>query len=154
MKPMSEIIHRAPLALVPVLLWTLSGCDAGPKSAAGFRLPDGDAARGKAAFVALQCYACHTVSGADVPPPLASVAKPMPLGGEVTRIRTYGDLVTSLINPSHRLSEAMPREWRQPGDRSPMPALNERMTVAQMIDLVAFLQPRYHLAPDENVHYR
>jgi mono/diheme cytochrome c family protein len=119
------------------------GCDTGPKSARGFRLPDGNADKGKAAFISLQCYTCHKVDGVDLPPPGATVKAPVLLGGEVTRIKTYGELVTSVINPSHKLSEKMKEEWSREAKLSPMPEFNDIMTVSQMIDLVAFLQPRY-----------
>jgi mono/diheme cytochrome c family protein len=151
MKPTSQGNRRTVkftgMAAAAALALAVAGCDAGPKSARGFRLPDGDAARGRAAFVALKCYACHQVQGADVPPPLATVQAPVPLGGEVTRLRTYGDLVTSIINPSHRISDRMKKEWMRADGKSPMPVINETMTVAQMIDLVAFLQPLYREIP-------
>ncbi|HVS23484.1 MAG TPA: hypothetical protein VMU03_07150, partial [Gammaproteobacteria bacterium] len=43
----------------------MAGC--GQKSGVGFRLPDGDAARGREAFLALRCNACHHVAGLDLP---------------------------------------------------------------------------------------
>ena len=50
------------LALSTILT---TGC-INPRSSAGFRLPDGDVERGKAAFLELKCYTCHTVSGLDI----------------------------------------------------------------------------------------
>ena len=150
MKPMpnwSRLAAGWSVVAAAALSLAVAGCDVGPKSARGLRLPDGSATRGRAAFITLKCYACHQVDGADVPPPLVTVQSPVRLGGEVTRVRTYGDLVTSIINPSHRLSEQMKKEWARADGKSPMPVFNETMTVAQMIDLVAFLQPLYHEIP-------
>jgi hypothetical protein len=126
-----------------LLASTLTCCNSGTKSARGFRLPDGDEGKGKEAFVELKCYGCHKVEGVELPTPTVVGKTPVVLGGEVTRIRTYGDLVTSIINPSHRLSPRMKEEWAQASKLSPMPQFNDKMTVSQMIDLVAFLQPRY-----------
>jgi mono/diheme cytochrome c family protein len=134
-----------------LVLATMSACDSGAKSSRGFRLPDGDAVKGKQAFVALKCNACHKVDGVELPPPNAFN---LTLGGETARVKTYGELVTSIINPSHVLSEKYQQELAA-AKESPMPKFNQVMTVEQMIDLVAFLQPRYKLVgPDyQTPHY-
>lgn len=120
----------------------LAGCADSPKSSRGFRLPDGDAAKGKEAFLALQCNKCHKVEGVELPSP---VSFNLTLGGETVRVRTYGQLVTSIINPSHVVSAQYQKELTE-AKESPMPKFNHVMTVEQMIDLVAFLQAHYHLA--------
>ena len=126
-----------------VLAAALAGCDTGPKSGRGFRLPDGDVEKGKAAFLALKCHTCHRVSGVDLPPPVSTAPTNIVLGGEVSYIRTYGELVTSVINPSHGLAPGFKKEQLKDAKLSPMPEFNDVMTVRQMIDLVAFLQSRY-----------
>lgn len=113
------------------------------KSAIGFRLPDGNAAKGKTAFVELKCYTCHKVDGVELPGPVVVKHPPVMIGGEVAHIKTYGELVTSIIHPSHRLSAETKKEWEVDGKLSPMPDFNRVMTVEQMIDLVAFLQSHY-----------
>jgi mono/diheme cytochrome c family protein len=135
------------LAAVVVLL--AAGCDL-EKSPRGFRLPDGNIDKGKEAFVTLQCNACHSVSGDTFPTPASFN---IPLGGETPRIRTYGELVTSIINPSHVISARYRAELREVKE-SPMMNFNDTMTVSQMIDLVAFLQSRYKLIyPDQRPPY-
>ena len=120
------------------------------KSARGFRLPDGNIDKGREAFLSLRCNSCHTVAGEEFPAPEHFN---IPLGGETTRIRTYGELVTSVINPSHIISARYREELRQ-AKVSPMTDFNQTMTVAQMIDLVAFLQSRYKLvSPDQSMPY-
>ena len=139
------------LALVGfVILVAQLGCDMGPKSVRGCRLPDGDIARGQQAFIALKCYTCHKVQGLEQLPPPTSFN--LTLGGETTTIKTYGELVTSLINPSHVISEQYKAKF---GDNkeSPMPKFNNVMTVEQMIDLVAFLQSRYKLVMPDYTPY-
>ena len=53
--------------LVITILCSAAGCGGGPKSAKGFTLPDGDAERGKDAFLSFHCYDCHSVSGVELP---------------------------------------------------------------------------------------
>lgn len=120
-----------------------AGCNKDLKSTRKFQLPTGDPVKGKAAFVALGCQACHPVAGVDLPSPTADPDLIVTLGGEVVRVRTYGDLLTSIIHPNFSLSPKLSREERRKMIMSPMPALNDVMTVTQLIDLVAFLQPRY-----------
>src|SRR5215475_2145201 len=98
--------------LALVLLTTLAASCVNPRSSAGFRLPEGDVERGKAAFIELKCYTCHTVSGIDLALRGKEYAylRSVVLGGETRRVRTYGELVTSIINPSHSLALGYPRE--------------------------------------------
>lgn len=134
-------------ALVAFLLGIgLCACSStSAKSSAGFRLPDGNIEKGLAAFVELKCHACHTVVGAKLPAAEKAAATVVVLGGETRRVRTYGELVTSIINPSHRLAQGYPKDLIQVNGRSLMKDHNDVMTVQQMIDLVAFLQSHYQL---------
>lgn len=119
------------------------GCEVGPRSGRGLRLPEGDLERGEIAFQELGCTACHDIAGE---PPAAEGARRetiVVLGGEVTHVETYGQLVTSIIHPSHKISRSYPRDQVADGDISKMENFNERMTVAQLIDLTAFLQSTY-----------
>lgn len=138
--------------VVSFALFTLglvAGCDASSKSGRGFKFPEGDSARGRAAFVELKCVTCHRVDKVDgLPAPTAAPDKVLTLGGEVVRLRTYGDLVTAIIHPTAGLSEKYMSERGKAVKKSPMEPVNETMTVAQMLDIVTFLHPRYKkLAP-------
>jgi mono/diheme cytochrome c family protein len=134
------------LVLAAVVVLT-AACDFNLKSTRRFRLPQGNADNGKAAFVALNCTTCHTVAGVDLPKPTVEPTAVVVLGGEVARLRTYGDLLTSIIHPTHSLSEKMNPMAVTARGTSPMPVVNDRMTVTQMVDLVTFLQPRYRQLP-------
>ena len=123
----------------------LMACETGPKSASGFRLPDGDIQKGKAVFLELKCHACHTVNGVDLPKTEGAAPVMVRLGGEVYKVRTYGELVTAIIHPSYELASGYNPELIQVNGQSRMPNYNTQMTVQQMIDLVAFLQSRYQL---------
>lgn len=117
------------------------GSDAVAQTVPAFRLPSGDAEKGKAAFLKLQCHACHRVEGVDLPPPGSKSPITVVLGGEVLKVRTYDELVTSIINPPHLVADKY-RGLLVEG-QTPMPQFNDSMSVAQLIDIVAFLHPRY-----------
>ena len=141
--------RTATLALAVLAMLTI-GC-VNPRSSAGFRLPDGDAERGKTAFLELKCYNCHTVSGVDLAVRGKEYAylRSVVLGGETRRVRTYGELVTSIINPSHSLAPGYPKELITKDGKSAMADFNDTLTVHQLIDLVTFLQSHYQLVPPE-----
>ena len=131
--------------LFALFLLAGSGCMADPKSSEGFSLPDGDAQRGRETFAQLQCNACHTVAGVEFAK-FAGTSEPIvALGGETPRVRTYGDLVTSIINPSHRFAIGYAAEDVTTDGESKMRLYNDEMTVTQLIDLVAFLQSNYKI---------
>jgi mono/diheme cytochrome c family protein len=120
-------------------------CVPDPKSPEGFSLPDGDPQRGQATFVRLQCHACHTVSGIEFEK-LESAGEPIvALGGVTPRVRTYGDLVSSIINPSHRFARGYHEDEIKAEGDSKMRLYNDQMTVTELIDLVAFLQSHYEV---------
>lgn len=139
---MTHRIKTLSLALFAALALLLLGCE-GRKSSAGFRLPDGDPAKGRQVVADMKCYVCHRVVGGELPVPTADPPVPVVLGGEVPYAKTDGELVTAIINPSHKITPALRSEQVKSGDMSRMPDFGELMTVRQMIDLVAFLQSRY-----------
>lgn len=143
MTPRKSVVLTALLAGLVLLLL---GCQNTPKSSAGFRLPDGDVERGKQAFVDLGCHTCHTLDGVpDLPAPTIQPPVPVTLGGQIPYVKTDGELVTSIINPSHKIAAGLRPELVQRGDGSRMPTYGELMTVRQMIDVVALLQSRYQV---------
>ena len=111
-------------------------------------LPQGDAVQGRKAFVELRCHACHEIEGLDAPTPIVAATRVV-LRGETARGETYGDLVTSIANPSHRLARGYPPEAVAVDGVALMSLirLNDVMTVQQLVDLVAFLQSEYDVAP-------
>jgi hypothetical protein len=118
------------------------------KSERGFALPDGSPESGREAFVALRCYACHEVDGleGELPRPVANPQTGVKLGGLAMREPADGELVTSIVNPSHKLYPAGEGERIASGEGSRMANLNESMTVQNLIDIVAFLHERYQTA--------
>ena len=122
--------------VITALLGT--GCSEKLDSASRFRLPRGDAEYGRAAFIALDCTSCHTVTGiTDLPKPTVAPEKVIALGGEVARLRTVGDLLTAIVHPSFGISEKMKVPAGDKLVKTPMKEVNDRMTVRQMIDLIS-----------------
>lgn len=116
-------------------------------------LPEGDAAQGKAHFVSLGCTSCHVVVGADLPEPEADAPVRVILGSRTGRIMTYGDLVTSIINPSHKLARRYRKDEVSEEGQSIMKVYNDVMTVTQLSDLVAFLEKHYEKADRPGYRY-
>ena len=118
-----------------------------------FVLPQGDVAVGQAVFTELSCNSCHSVTGFIEHSPLVDSAIHVELGGITSRIKTYSDLVTSIINPSHKLSRGRNSMTTTESGESRMPSYNEVMTVQQLVDLTAFLETTYEVwVPPFNVY--
>jgi L-cysteine S-thiosulfotransferase len=130
--------------LVPL---ALAACQPARKGSAGFRLPDGDPARGRAVFVANRCHACHLVAGEQLPAPVAEPPVPVELGGRVPAAITDGEFVTSIVNPSHRLAASVEPAAVRSGGLSRMGDFGESLSVRDLIDLVAYLQSLYTVDP-------
>lgn len=133
----------------------VAACDNGKHSPIGFSLPEGDSEAGKSAFVELACNTCHSTPDIEqldinVPEDISIV-----LGGDFRRVKTYADLVTSIINPSHRISKAIPEDMAMTmtDGNSLMPSYNSMMTVEQLTNIVTYLQPHYTLRPYERTMY-
>ena len=121
----------------------LSGCEADRMSEKGFSLPEGNAMAGREAFVYMHCHECHTVVGEEFPAVAMADPPYVELGGKVTRVKTYGQLVTAVINPSHKIAEGYAEEEVSSDGESKMYIYNRYMTVQELVDLVMFLQPHY-----------
>lgn len=131
------------LAGATLLLLAMPGCEPAPDSPKGFHLPDGNVERGQQTFITLGCIGCHTVEGADLPELDHRREVLVELGGKVIKVRTYGELITAIIHPSHDIAKGYDEEVVAPGGQSRMTDFNPTMTIQQLIDLVAFLQSSY-----------
>ncbi len=140
-------------ALMALGAVALTGCDTGPKSSIGFSLPDGDVEQGKANYVHFACNACHQTNDVPYLDAEDDLAPRVALGGETTRIKTYGELVTSIINPSHRVARRSSPQRADASGQSKMVSFNDVMTVTQLIDLVAYVQSNYTLSPYKHTTY-
>lgn len=95
--------------------------------------PAGDAARGRSVFVRLRCFTCHAIPDVGMPvpsqpaPDLASAARHHP-----------GYLVESIVNPNARILDGP--GYADARGLSTMPDYGEKMTVRELVDLVAYLK--------------
>ena len=124
--------------------------DSAGKLGKGFRLPEGNAERGQVAFLEMKCHQCHTVAGVILPNPESPPALVLELGGEVRKVKSYGELVTSITQPQHIVSpEYLQKLGMKPNGTpaSPMPSFNDQMTVTRLADIVTYLHGHYQKAP-------
>lgn len=136
---MSKILKIAGAVLAFAVL---SGCER-PSTATAFVLPPGDVASGRDLFISYGCIGCHTIRDANLPEPESPRAVSVPLGGRVARLKSYNELVTSVINPSHKFVAGRRAEEVSVDGESLMTVYNDVMTVSELIDIVAFLESRY-----------
>jgi len=147
-------LHRIPPAALLVLMAAVfvAGCDKGPEPVKGFVLPEGDAELGQEVFAEAGCRYCHTVANLDLPPFEAEQVLDIMLGGKVLKVKSYGELLNSIVNPNHSVSSSYKAQLQaseRKGAESPMPVFNDVLTVTELIDLTAFLHSRYVLLGPE-----
>jgi mono/diheme cytochrome c family protein len=119
-------------------------------SSPGFRIAEGDAALGELAFEELNCVRCHTVAGVDRFSLEAGDGEMLvPLGGEVRRVKTYGDLITAIIHPSDSIRPDVLDRYEMPDGESLMPDYSTAMTTGQLRDIATFLEAHYELKVPE-----
>lgn len=144
------------IALVSAV--ALGACRTYPDYSNDFRFPitQGNVAQGEQAFVKLGCSQCHLVNGVELPAYTGLKPVTVELGGALIFAKTYGDLMTSIVNPDHIVSDIyldqLSRAERRAVESSPM-YMNPEMTVSELIDVVAFLNSRYRLLPDYTEYY-
>lgn len=137
------------VVLAAIVLGVAGGCDRDVMSEKGFRLPAGNVMAGREAFLYMQCHQCHTIEGEQLPIIPGQEPPYVELGGKVTRVKTYGELITAIINPSHELARGYAEDVVAEEGESKMYVYNEFMTVQELIDIVMFLQPYYDVVVPE-----
>ena len=142
----------AGLFAAAIIASALGGCDRGPEPVEGFVLPEGDPALGQQVFAEVGCRYCHRIADLDLPPFEAEPVLDITLGGKVLKVKNYGDLLNSIVNPNHTVELSyklkLDKDERKDAE-SPMPVFNDVLTVTELIDLVAFLHSRYKLLGPE-----
>ncbi len=121
----------------------VSACEQVEPRQGALHLPEGDAIEGARHFVSLGCVGCHKVVGAELPDPVEEGPVRVLLGSKTGRTMSYNQLVTSIVNPSHRLSTRYRKDKVSLEGQSLMTSYNDVLTVTQLTDLVAFLQAHY-----------
>lgn len=102
-----------------------------------FSWPPGDTARGRAAFVKLECYSCHEVRGERFPAPSDRAR----VGPELSRMATLHEaeyFAEAIVNPNAVIEPG--KGYEAADGSSKMPSYNDSMTVQEVADLVAYLR--------------
>ncbi len=131
---MSHDHPKAPIKITAEELHRLGGVPPGWK----FRFPDGDPATGRAVFAKLECYQCHTIRGEAFPQTPTSSGS---IGPELTGMGGHHPVeyfAESLLNPNAIIVTGP--GYTDADGMSVMPDYRDTLTVAELIDLVAYLQ--------------
>lgn len=102
-------------------------------------LPIGDATEGRAAFLEMRCNVCHLVPGQNMDSPTAPRTELGPQLVAALASQSRDEVATSIIAPSHVIDESIV-EYTE-GVVSPMGDYSNIMTIRQLMNIVAFLQP-------------
>lgn len=130
----------------------LTACQ--PSEGGAYTFPEGDLGKGRQTFIDLGCISCHTVDGARaLRDGMDEAERTIVLGGEKTRVYSYGELVTSIVNPTHKVSQTRLGTMVQNDGDSLMRDYNDIMTVTELMDLVTFLEAHYTLKPYERTDF-
>lgn len=134
-------MRTSALSLFALAAFGLTAC-ASSTQRESFSLPEGDPEAGKKVFVQAECSFCHAVEGVDdIPEPVADPPVPVVFGRG--QRPSDGQLVRSIVDPSHFVSPAYPEATVKMDGESRMPKYRNTLTVQQLIDLVAFLRDAY-----------
>ena len=125
----SVVAERGPYRLTMEQLHSEGGIPRGWM----FRPAEGDAGRGWDVFVKLECFTCHAVRGESFPPP----SRPGPDLTGMARHHPAGYLAESVINPNAVIVQEP--GYTGPDGLSIMPDYRDRLTLAELDDLVAYL---------------
>lgn len=139
------------LFLICVALF-IAACTKGHE---GFSLPEGDIDKGEQIYEKFSCQSCHKLKGYDSNVSNRELDEPITLGGADAAVKTYADLVTAVINPSHKLAEGYPEEQiTDASGQSKMRNYNDVMTVSELVDLITFLKAYHELRAYPETEYR
>lgn len=119
-------------------------------------LPEGDFDQGREAFVALGCHQCHTVPGVMLPVWDGNSPVTLSLGANTLSVKTYPQLVTSIVNPNHVVSTRyLSKLGLEEGTEvSTLMPSRDDMTVRQLLDIITFLDASYEQGLDDYEAYR
>jgi mono/diheme cytochrome c family protein len=118
-----------------------------------FALPGGDPAKGRQVFADLECYKCHAIQGENFP---AGGGDAKNVGPELTGMGGMhpGEyFAESILMPNAVILDGP--GYVGPDGKSIMPSFADSLSVAQLVDLVAFLKSltagghHMHAAPAE-----
>jgi uncharacterized protein involved in high-affinity Fe2+ transport len=113
-----------------------------------FSWPDGDARKGREAFVKLECYQCHEVAGESFPAVTPDPARRGPALAGMGSHHPAEYFAESIVNPNAVIVTGPGHTG--PDGRSIMPDYRDSLTLAETIDLVAYIRS---LTGGEHAHH-
>jgi mono/diheme cytochrome c family protein len=132
MGSLSPAHPQAPITITMEELHRMGGVPPGWQ----FRFPEGDPAAGRAAFAKFECYQCHTIRGEAFP-------QTTPTGNSGPELTGMGGhhpaeyFAESILNPNAVIVTGP--GYTDADGMSVMPDYRDTMTVAEFIDLLAYL---------------
>jgi mono/diheme cytochrome c family protein len=103
-----------------------------------FSWPDGDAKKGREVFARLECYRCHEVKGEPFPPVAPDPARRGPALAGMGDHHPAEYFAESVLNPNAVIVTAP--GYTGPDGLSIMPDFRDSLTLAETIDLVAYVR--------------
>ncbi len=103
-----------------------------------FAWPDGDATKGREAFVKLECYQCHEVKGESFPPVTPDPTRRGPGLAGMGSHHPAEYFAEAILNPNAVIVTGSGHTG--PDGLSIMPDFRDSLTLAEAIDLVAYIR--------------
>ena len=103
-----------------------------------FTWPDGDAKKGREVFAKLECYQCHEVKGEPFPPVAQDPSRRGPALAGMGDHHPAEYLAESILNPNAVILTGP--GYTGPDGLSIMPDFRDSLTLAETIDLVAYIR--------------
>jgi mono/diheme cytochrome c family protein len=103
-----------------------------------FTVPPGDSVKGRQVFADLECYKCHVIKGELLPAPSSD---PKNTGPELTGMGSEHPaeyFAESILAPNHVILEGP--GYSGPDGLSTMPSFMDSLSLAQWVDVVAYLK--------------
>ncbi|HBL27874.1 MAG TPA: hypothetical protein DD490_13630 [Acidobacteria bacterium] len=122
-----------------ILLSGVAGLALVAQNVPQIKLSPGDPVAGQKVFAEMRCYTCHYVggeAGKTYPNPVSTAPAPL-LGPKLAEQKPL-DVATSIVAPSHKVSQAAAAE--SGGKLSPMASYEGLLDEKQLSDLVAYLR--------------
>jgi len=110
--------------------------------------PPGNADRGESLFTDRLCFRCHTVERTKLPEFDIPAKLKLHLGGVNYQAWDRDAYAKAIMDPEHFVAPEYQALMKQASDpsaanESPMPNFNRTLTVADLIDLAAFLESKF-----------
>ena len=102
-----------------------------------FSVPEGDPEAGQQAFVELQCYSCHRVTGDKLPVPKGIGEQPGPDLGGMGVHHPAAYFAEAILSPS---KVVITGEGHTGKDGLSIMPMYQNMTLGQLVDLVAYMK--------------